>query len=491
LAVNPENLPESYKKLREKDEAFWVEQERNIQGALGQPCCTLSGISAGFIKMQGNFAVIIHGEDECASCFRHLGPNKVNFYSIGLTEKEFVSGRTAEPLKRCIRLVCEETMPEAIFVLGACPVEVIGDQFQETVAEVQKEYPDIPMLALHTSGLKVGTQQAMLDWMFESLASLPTIPPSDRTWRRQVAIAGQAVMMAAANGTPAEVDAAIQTAQRIVQSTHLDPAKSLNFIGIPRNRARSMDLPEAYRICMSVGLNPIANFPGASTFRDWRAIKFARASFVADQSLYPRLIGMLEGSGQTVEEIPLPIGLAQTKAMYDTIGKTFGLEAEMEAAYAPAYQAAASRLDAFRQRWQGLSIAYGIRMLNNYEADQLAYQGLGDYKALEEYGFNVTLLVQGPPDKRDRFEKMFARRGIHLPFDMFIEPWVMTEVLQRGGYQVAYLADHCRPEAQKAGVPMITSRGLMPFFQGVIENVEYLDHMLTQLLNPPQAPEAR
>jgi nitrogenase molybdenum-iron protein alpha/beta subunit len=484
VAVNPETLPESYKKLRERDETFWVDQERNIQGALGQPCCTLSGISAGFIKMRGNFAVVIHGEDECGACFRHLGPNKINFYVVGLTEKEFVSGRTAEPLKKCLRLVAEETMPEAIFVLGACPVEVIGDQFQESVAEVQKEFPDVPMLALHTSGLKVGSQQAMLDWMFESLAALPVIPPSDRLWRRTAAIAGQVVMRAAASGTPEEIVASIQAMQVTAKQTHLDPEWALNFIGIPRNRAQTMDVPEAFRVCMEVGITPIANYPEGSTFRDWRAIRFAKASFVADRSLYPKLVDILVNSGKVVEEIPLPIGLRQTKQMYDTIGRVFGVEAQIAAAYAPLLEAAERRLEAFRARWGRLSIAYGIRMLNNYEADQLAYSGLGDHMALEEFGFDVTLLVQGPPDKRDRFEKMFERRGITLPFDMFIEPWVMAEVLQRGGYQVAYLADHCRPEAQKAGVPMIPSRGLKPFFQGAIENIDYLDHTLTHLLAP-------
>ena len=48
----------------------------------------------------------------------NFGPNKINFYCTGLTEKEFVSGRTQEPLTRCLRAVASEARPEAIFVLG-------------------------------------------------------------------------------------------------------------------------------------------------------------------------------------------------------------------------------------------------------------------------------------------------------------------------------------------------------------------------------------
>ena len=56
--------PESFLRHKEADQPFWKEQERSIQGALGQPCCTLSGISSGLIRLPGNFAVVVHGEDE-------------------------------------------------------------------------------------------------------------------------------------------------------------------------------------------------------------------------------------------------------------------------------------------------------------------------------------------------------------------------------------------------------------------------------------------
>jgi nitrogenase molybdenum-iron protein alpha/beta subunit len=482
VAVSIDDMPESWRALRAEDEAFWKDQERNIQGALGQPCCTLSGISSGLMEMRGNLAVVVHGEDECAACFRHIGPNKINFYCTGLTEREFVTGRTQEPLTRCLRAVASEAKPEAIFVLGACPVEVIGDTFEETVGKVQKEFPDIPMLALHTSGLKVGTQQAMLDWMFQSLASLPTLPPVEKRWRRTASEAGMELVRASLEGSPGQVRSTLENIQAIPTQIEMPRERCVTYIGLPKHRSLDWSPPESIELLERVGLHVIGNFPLIATFRDWRSIRYARHGFVADRSLYPKLIRQLEEGGQKVQEIPLPVGIAQTKQMYDLIGEACGVTAELQAAYAPALERAEARVEALKKRWGGLKVAYGIRMLNNYQADQLAYQGLGDHKALEEYGFDLTLLVQGPPDKREKFKQMFERRNIHLPFDMFLEPWVIGEVLQNGKYDAAYLADHCRPEAQKAGVPMITSRALEPYFAGVVTNANYVDHILQHLI---------
>jgi hypothetical protein len=76
---------------------------------------------------------------------------------------------------------------------------------------------------------------------------------------------------------------------------------------------------------------------------------------------------------------------------------------------------------------------------------------------------------------------MFERRGITHKFDMFTEPWTLSEHLGGGRFDVACLADHCRTEARKAGVPMIVSRGLEPWFDGVAHNLRHLERMLREV----------
>ena len=109
-----------FKEKRSLDEGFWQDVEARVKSNLGQPCCTLSGISSGLITMPGDFAVVIHGEHECASCFHHVGPS-VDRFSAGLNEADFTSGETRDKLEECLELVVEEVNPKVIFVLGACP----------------------------------------------------------------------------------------------------------------------------------------------------------------------------------------------------------------------------------------------------------------------------------------------------------------------------------------------------------------------------------
>lgn len=438
--------------LRAKDEAFWQVQERAIQGALGQPCCTLSGISTGLMALPGRFAVVIHGEEECAACFRHGGPSNIRFYCTGLTEAEFVTGRTAGPLRRCLTLVAEEMKPDAVFVLGACPVEVIGDRFETVVDEVGRAYPHIAFRALHTSGLKTGTQSAMLDWMFETLASLPAQPLADELAR------WDAPDRRLAHDAPSE--------------------RSVNFLGVPYFELPSGRGTEARRALESAGLTLVGAFPGKASLSQWRVVRHAKATFVADRSLYPKLTRSLEAGGQQVLEVPVPVGVGPTAELYDRIGAVYGVETELRAATAQARERAETAVATFKARFGGTKLAYGLRMTNNYQADLLAYQGLGDRAALMELGLDVVLLIQGPPDKRAQFQGLLERRNIDLPFEMFLEPWVLADILRRGGFGLACVADHVRNEAAKAGVPMFISRTLEPWFEGVESYTDKLTRLL-------------
>ena len=262
-----------------------------------------------------------------------------------------------------------EVQPEAIFVLGACPVEVIGDRFETVVAEVQAEHPDISMIALHTSGLKVGTQTAMLDWMFEALASLPPLPPIDESWRADAKNAAVEVLIGTAERSRRTLSYAVPMLRGMRDAVDITPDTCVNVVGLPGKRPRRSSVPEYVEVLGQGGLHVVANYPATATFDTWRSIRWARQSFVADRSLYPRLVGVLERSGQQVTEVPLPIGLEQTVELYETIGAATGKLDAIRAAVAPLADEARRHVETFRARFGGLRIAYGLRMSNNYEAD--------------------------------------------------------------------------------------------------------------------------
>lgn len=472
-----DGLPPQFHEARAQDHEFWMRQEKRIQGATGQPCCTLSGISTGLINLPGNFAVVIHGENECASCFYHFGPSAHQFFCTGLTEEHFVTGNTAGPLKDCLKMVASQLNPEAIFILGACPVEVIGDRFENAVAEVQEQFSRIPMISLHTSGLKTGNQSQMLDWMFSTLASLPVKTPIHPQWRNQMGEMGIRLMNAWSEQDPYGLEAARDAAARTPALPLLDASRCFNLLGLPRLRSSGM-LSEMDRILQQVGLHKVGNYPSDCSLDDWQAITFASATFILDRSLYPRLINVLEDAGQDCIEVPLPVGVEQTLAFYRAIGKAFDLEEAIMEAVQPMAEEARKKVNAFKAQYGGKRLAFGMRMNNNYASDQLAHQGLGDYHHMLELGFNPTLLVQGPPEKKERFKRMFETRGIQHDFHMFSEPWTISEHIDGDRYDLAYLADHCRAEARKAGVPLLVNRGLVPFFEGIDYNLRHVEQIL-------------
>ncbi len=468
---------EAFERAREGDESFWQTQERRIQGATSQPCCTLSGISAGLAEMTGNFAVIIHGESECAACFYHFGPSAHRFFSTDLGELHFTCGQTAEPLQQCLRAVAEDLEPEAIFVLGTCPMEVIGDRFEEVVAEVQPEFPAVAMIPMHTSGLKVGSQANMLDWLFSTLAALPAKAPVPTDWMNRFREAGGKFQLSRLQGDEERQQCAEAQVAALLREPTPAKERCLNLLGLPRGSADRFGR-ECKRVLEEAGLHITGNYPYGASFDDWRAITYAPSTFMLDATLYPKLIDVLTAAGREAVEIPLPVGVQQTEAFYLAIAEKYDAVDAVRAAIVAPKAAAQRALEQFRDQHAGLRIAMGLRMLNNYATDQLAQQGLGDYQAFAEMGFDITLLVQGPPEKKDGFAKLFEAHDITHPFLMFPEPWTISRYLDGGRYDVCYLADHCRAEAQKAGVPMIVSRSFEPFFSGVADNLRMVSQKI-------------
>lgn len=464
---------------RERDEAFWQQQEQRLQGCLGQPCCTLSGICSVLMSMAGRFAVVIHGERDCANSFHlHQGPAATNFFCTCLDERQVTTGQTTDPLRDCLEaLVASRQRPEVIFVLGTCMIEMLGDRFEQTAEDIAQA-SGVTVRCLHTSGLRLGSQAQMLDWLFEELAGLPQVASADPAWIRAAAPLAEGLRRCGRKLPDCQRQHARLAELAAPQA--LDPRRSLNLVGLPEifDRQRA----EPFLVLSSIGLEVNGHYPFQATLDDWRAIGCARLSAVADRSIYTRLSARLEALGQQIVEVPLPVGLGQSERFYGRIAEAFELTSALDAELAQRRDRARAAIKSFSSRFKGIRMAMGIRMLNNYRADQLAYEGLGDAAALAELDLDLTLLVQGPPEQqaRERFAARLAELGCELPFEVFPDPWDLSERLAAKGYDVAYLADHGREEAAKAGVPMIVSRGLKPYFAGIQENVQTLTQLILQ-----------
>lgn len=421
----PENLAHD-------DEEFWRDQELRRQH-LGQPCCTQSNMSWSLIDIPGDLCVVIHGESDCLNCFfHHHGARAPDYFSTRLSEKQLIMGDTRAPLRRLLELIAKERAPEAVLVLGTCPVEVIYDDFEPVVRDVSRE-TGIPMIPLRTHGLSLVSLISCQDWLYATLASL--------------------------GGSAA--------------ATH----DEINLVGLPPGP----ESREVGRLLGELGVTVGGLYPHGASLASWRRIARARRSFVVDQTMLPRLSALLAGYGQQPENVPLPLGLYHTERFYQLIADRMGVASErVEATLQPEIDRHVPSYVALRERVAGRKLALCIRMLKTHRADLLAYEGLTALELLRGLGFELRILVQGPPEEEAR--RSFATRLTELgygdvPFDVFRGPWELGELLRAGGFDVAVMSDVARNVVEGAGVQMIPSQAWRPLFAGMNANFELLSQV--------------
>lgn len=424
------------------DETFWHDQRERRRLELGQPCCTQSTLSAALAAMHGNLALVVHGPADCLSSFHHhLGSGIHNVYCTRLTDHQTIVGDTNRPLADLLRLIADERGPDTVFVLGTCPIEVSGADFEPTVTAVSRE-TGVEMIALRTHGLELSSQGFAQDWLFATLASLETTPS-----RQPVREAGSGA----------------------------ESARRINLVAVPH------PAPELHGALRGAGLEINGCYDYRAGLDAWRGICHAEASIVIDRALLPRLTGHLEECGQRIVEVPSPSGARQTEAFYRVIGEALDVEAQLEAVAAPLAAAARSQVESAADTFRGVRLGIGARMTNTARTEWIARDGLGDLDGFLELGFNVLLLVQGPPDDgaRAQIEGWLTQRGLpDVRVRMFEGPWALPNIIKEEEIAICRLPDHARTRGPEAGVATIPPGAMKPFFSGIGPNIALMRRLV-------------
>jgi hypothetical protein len=229
-----------------------------------------------------------------------------------------------------------------------------------------------------------------------------------------------------------------------------------------------------------MGLEVNGFFPEGASLRHWRAISQASMTFAVDRTIFPRLMRRLDKMGQSVVDTQLPVGLEATLDFYRRIAEAFSCEASLDAAVRERAEAAKRDVAAFRSAFGGVKLGMAIRMLNTYQVDRLVQDGMGDVAHLRELGFDVHLFIQGPLEEGPRFEKRLRDRGVALPVPAFPGPWRLADYLKEAGCEVCYVPDSSRNLVRRAGIPMISSRSLHPWLEGISHNLSVLEDLVRQ-----------
>jgi nitrogenase molybdenum-iron protein alpha/beta subunit len=438
MTLSPADIPED---VRRRDDEFWGRHERTRLERSSQPCCTLSGMLALLSAMPGRLCVVVHGERDCLNSFRAFqGACSSSLFCTRVTEKDCIAGKTSARLRLCVESVVRDRQPELVVVLSSCLIEMIGEDLAASVAGLSRRL-DTPIRFLKTSGLKCSPEQAMLDMLWRELADW-VLQREERAGRRRVAADGEVFVfgLPASLGPPGELQAVLERC----------------------------------------GLTLNAAFPASASLEDWKRLARAPAVFVVDRSAYPLVTSRLEAGGIDVIEVPLPIGLGPSRTFFDRIAGRFGKQAEARKALAGAVAAVRREVAAFRRKYGPRRLAYAVRMGSYYEADRLAYGGLGDLAFFLELGFRPTLLVQGAQDAGSRafHADQLRRLGQRGPFLMFPDPFILLQLLRKKRFDLAYFSRNAFRDDERIDVRFIETRSLKPFLQGARSNIARVRQVL-------------
>jgi hypothetical protein len=406
----------------------------------------MTGFAFHLSALAGRLAVVIFGERDCANAFprqqsEFLKIQPWHVYTTALRETDVMGGGAERVLDECLRAVIAGTAPRAVVVLSTCLTEMINAD-PEPVCRAVADQTGVRVVAVRTSGLKPRTQAEIADWV--------------------------AAVLVDALGVPAPVC----------------DVKAVNLVGYAtgrsdrRRREERVLVAEARRILGYLGIRVNAAVPVGAEVADWEALPAAGLTVVSERAFFPQLAGRLEGEGRRVVEVASPKGVAATDAFYRRIALELGIDGRLADA-APDRARAAATVAMMRGRFGGLRLAYGLGSQHNFDADQLAHEGLGDLPMLQEAGFEVELVIQerDRPEAHERIRRSLDAAGVDVPYRLFYEPAVLAPVLRDGAFDAAYLADFLADQAAIAGVPMLGLGSLGPGYEGIEEAWPLLRHV--------------
>ena len=271
----------------------------------------------------------------------------------------FIKGDVDAPLRECLTLVAE-TRPDAVFVLGTCPIEMIDERFEKTVGKRSARVAAFRWSAMHTSGLRLSSQgrnaglgfrgsgQPSCAYINGSRLEKRLFPGSSMTVTCWI----PAVLRKTKNSTKGSCF--------FLPPSALKREKSLNIIGLPI--LHEPELIELEQMIDAHGLQINGRYPSDATLEEWRGISVPTLSLVVDRSLYPRLIARLETYQQHVVEVPLPIGVQQSALFIPAHRRGYLERAEaIEPMIEARWEKERACLQEAAERNKGLRIAMGLR----------------------------------------------------------------------------------------------------------------------------------
>ncbi len=414
------------------------------QAKLNQVVCTLEGMATLLQRTPGNFAVVIHGDPDCANVLMHGmdHPGAERFFCTQITPDEAIGGRSLSVLRKCLDGLCEELTPEVIFVLGTCLSSLVGDDV-ESVTQAAAVRHGVRVVDLAGAGMRFVTQAAVVDRFARLMAS--------------AGLASQASEAFQVSGAAAP-----------------DP-RAVNLVGFDPGEEVRDQLAR-----LGVRVNAVLDL-GASVAQ-WQRLAGARWNLVLDEALFAGFLSDCAERGVAPLEVAYPVGASATDAFFATVLEAVcpGVDddAVLAGPRAAAHQAVALGIEFTR----GVRLGFNLGSKKDLNPRTLAREGLAEVSVFEELGFELVLLLQGDdhPERLAAVREILGGLGCEAPLAVFSDTVFFADLCVDQGVGLTYASDHLRELIVPTDVGFLENGALRPGYSGVTQNVRRIVASLAQ-----------
>jgi len=402
------------------------ERRARQQAKLNQVVCTLEGMATLLQSTPGDFAVVIHGDADCANVLMHGmdHPGAERFFCTQITSDEAAAGRSLDVLRECLHGLCEELVPEVIFVLGTCLSTLVGDDVASVTRAVATRH-GVRVVDLSGAGMRFVPQAAVVDRF--------------------------ARLMAGAAPTP----------------TAAPEPQAVNLVGFDPGE-------EVRRQLAGLGVTVNAVLDPGATVNQWQRLAAARWNLVLDAALFRGFLSDCAERGVESLEVTYPVGAAATDAFFAQVAAAVCPDVDDGPVLAGPREAAHQAVALGRESTRGVRLGYNLGSKKDLNPLTLAREGLAEAGVFEELGFELVLLLQGD----DRPERLAAVRqtlgglGYQTPLAVFSDTVFYADLCLEQRVGLTYASDHLRELMAGTGVGFVENGVLRPGYGGVAQNVQ-------------------
>ncbi len=414
-----------------------------------QHICTLHGWLSALLPIQGNYAVIIHSDPDCTNLIgktkRAYGEWKDRFFCTNLDDSDIVLGKSIDKLELCLKSVLAERTPSAVLVLASCMSLLIRDNVEACIKKVQKT-TSTPIIYKNTSGFSFNDPKEVIDECGLFLAQLSRPRTAQKDGTRSINLIGFDYETGHCPFVP-EKDLA-----------------GLSDIGT--------DLRSLGDITVNAVLNPYA------PLREWKNAMRSALNVTVDRSIYQGLCTYLqkEFDIRTIEA-PYPVGIRSTLSFYTRILEHFGLSPKTAfKKIGPKIRAVQEYTKKHAKKLKNYKLMYNIATNVDFTVTNSAKEGLLFLELFRELGLDITVLIQGSPEKENkkRISAMLKTLQVTEPFELFGHCGDAYTLFPKKGPTIVVGSYLMFEQAVRCGHAFIDSTKLSVGLNGHKKNLAYM-----------------